>query len=398
MPDDFLLIGIDGGATKVSGWSVSAEKKDTFSLGKYHAAQSYRKVPGYIEDFTAVNIQKQLDEFQSDDIQPTDQEIQHGKTYTQSAAQVIQEIAEQSGYEKVLVGIGMPGLKTKDGRGIAVMANGPRNIQYCDRVEAILAEHNIELVQPIAHLGSDAFYCGLGEEYAKDGQFRQVENGYYLGGGTGTADALKLRGELVSLDDIKSWFVKTWEMQNAEGLSLEKCASAKGIQEIYGQYRTIDLNELNRREIYPPQIRESALQGEKAALQTFQTVTRNLAALIYERITTLYLGWQGQFDFINPNKPQPEKTHPYHGLLLNAIIIGQRLGELFHAAEGDDILWKPFFDRLTDLIVNSKDLDKTAKLHYCPDGHFLKSLLKTSKLREAPALGAGIDAYLSWHQ
>ncbi len=396
MPDDFLLIGIDGGATKVSGWSVSAESKDTFSLGKYHAEQSYRELSGYIDDFESVNIQQQLDEFQSADIKPTQEEVQHGKTYTRSAAQVIIDIAERSGYQKVLVGIGMPGLKTHDGRGIAVMANGPRNIHYCNHVEAILKDHKIELVKPIAHLGSDAFYCGLGEEYAKEGRFRPVENAYYLGGGTGTADALKLRGRLVSLDDIKSWFVKTWEMQNEAGLSLEKCASAKGIQELYSQYSGTDLNALDRQGIFPPQIREAALEGEKPALQTFQTLTTNLAALIYERATTLYSGWQGQFGFVNPNKPQPESDHPYQGLLLNAIIIGQRLGELFRAAEGDDILWKPFFNRLTDLIVHSDDLDKTAKLHYCPDGHFLKSLLKTSKLREAPALGAGIDAHLSW--
>ena len=396
MNEDFLLIGIDGGATKVSGWSLNVEGENKFSLGEYNAILSYRDQDGYIEDFESVDIQKQLDEFQTDDIHPTDEEKQHGHTYIQAAAKVVKKLVEMSGINKVLIGEGMPGLKTRDGRGISVMANGPRNIHYCDEMEQILKEAGIKLIEPIAKLGSDAFYCGIGEEYATDGQFRQVENSYYLGGGTGTADALKLKGELVSLDDIKDWFVKTWELKDEDGLSLEKCASAQGIQSIYADYSGQTVQELNANEIYPLQIREKALQDNGAAAKTFETVTKDLAKLIYERISTLYSGWQGLFSFVNENKKAPSNQHNYKKTVFDSIIIGQRLGELFKEARDDNILWKPFFKKLSIQIKESEVLDDEAQKYYCPEGKFNEYLLKISKLREAPALGAGIDAYLTY--
>jgi len=396
MSDNFLLIGIDGGATKVSAWSIDVEGEDKFSLGEYNAVLSYSDQEGYIEDFESVDIQKQLDEFQSGSIQPTAEEKQHGSTYIKAAAKVVIQLSEKSGMNRVLIGEGMPGLKTRDERGISVMANGPRNIHYCDEMEKILEENGIKLVEPIAKLGSDAFYCGIGEEYATEGQFRPVDNSYYLGGGTGTADALKLKGELVSLDDIKDWFVKTWELKNEDDLSLERCASAQGIQSIYADYSNLTVKDLNKREIYPLQIREKALEHESAAIKTFETMTKNLAKLMYERISTLYSGWQGLFSFTNENKIEPGSEHPYHGTLLDSIIIGQRLGELFKVAKNDNIIWKPFFKKLSIQIRESQCLDEEAKSHYLTDGSFDEDLLKISKLREAPALGAGIDAYLTY--
>lgn len=396
MSEDFLLIGIDGGASKVSAWSIDVEGEDKFSLGKYNAVLSYNEQQGYIDDFKSVDIQKQLNEFKAGNIQPTEEEKQHGHTYIESAAQVVKQLVEKSGMNRVLIGEGMPGLKTKDERGISVMANGPRNIHYCDEMEKMLQEAGIELVEPIAKLGSDAFYCGIGEEYAVEGQFRKVENSYYLGGGTGTADALKLKGELVSLDDIKDWFVKTWELKNENGLSLEKCASAQGIQSIYATNSGQTVTELNNKKIYPLQIREKAMEGDSAALETFETLTKNLAKLIYERISTLYAGWQDLFSFVNENKVAPGSDHPYQGVLLDSIIMGQRLGELFKAAKDDNILWKPFFKKLSVQISESKCLDEKAKSHYFNNDSFDESLFKISKLREAPALGAGIDAFLTY--
>ena len=396
MSDNFLLIGIDGGATKVSAWSIDVEGEDKFSLGEYNAVLSYSDQEGYIGDFESVDIQKQLDEFQSGNIQPTAEEKQHGSTYIKAAAKVVIQLSEKSGMNRVLIGEGMPGLKTRDERGISVMANGPRNIHYCDEMEKILEENGIKLVEPIAKLGSDAFYCGIGEEYATEGQFRPVDNSYYLGGGTGTADALKLKGELVSLDDIKDWFVKTWELKNEDDLSLERCASAQGIQSIYADYSNLTVKDLNNKEIYPLQIREKALEHESAAIKTFETMTKNLAKLMYERISTLYSGWQGLFSFTNENKIKPGSGHPYHGTLLDSIIIGQRLGELFKVAKNDNIIWKPFFKKLSIQIRESQCLDEEAKSHYLTDGSFDEDLLKISKLREAPALGAGIDAYLTY--
>ncbi|MBN2281827.1 MAG: hypothetical protein JXQ65_14690 [Candidatus Marinimicrobia bacterium] len=395
MNNEFLLIGLDGGATKVNGWTIEANNEE-FELGKYHYGVSYQEFTGFSDKFIATDIQRQLKEFQSGKIKPGKKELRQGEAYVEAAAEVVLQLVRKSGLKKVLVGEGMPGLKTIDKRGIAVMANGPRIIDYCDQMEKILRDYNIQFLKPMEALGSDAFYCGIGEEYAREGQFKHMENSYYLGGGTGAADALKLKGHLVSLDNIKEWFVKTWEMKNKNDLSLEKCASAKGIQEIYGSFTDMTVAELNKKEIFPLNIREKALADEKEAIKTFEILAENLALLIYERITTLFAGWQGVFSFVNPNRAIPVRQHPYLGTLLDSIIIGQRLGDLFHVSKDDNLLWLPFFQRLSFLIMKSEVLDEEAKEYYCPGDSFNQKLLVISKLREAPALGAAIDAYLTY--
>ncbi|MFA4839994.1 MAG: hypothetical protein WC703_11035 [Candidatus Neomarinimicrobiota bacterium] len=395
MDKDFFLIGIDGGATKVNGWSIDVlDDGKSFAFGEFNAVKSYREIPGYIENFKPVDINIQLAGLAAGNIVPTEEELTQGKTYTQAVAQIIENIVRKSGKIRVLIGVGMPGLKTKDERGIGAMANGPRIVRYAEDIEAMLQIAGIELAEPISHIGSDAYYCGLGEEYAADGQFRNAENSYYLGGGTGAADAVKLRGEVVALDRIKDWFVKAWEMKSDEGRSVEKYVSSRGIQSIYADAVQKDITQIEEQKIYPPQIRDRALAGEPAACDVFRTLSSHIAVLLYERITTLYSGWQGLFQFVNPNRAIPSKTHPYHKSLLDSLIIGQRLGDLFDECRDDDLLWNPMMRQLSGLIAESTCLDEPAKRHYLANGRFRTELFKISKLREAPAIGAGIDAFL----
>src|SRR6056297_3264886 len=103
MKDDFLLIGLDGGATKISGWSIQPESEDKFDLGQYHAAISYHEQAGFIDNFVAVDIQKQLDQYQTGAIQLTEAEERHGHTYIEAAAKVVEKIGEESGRKKVLI-------------------------------------------------------------------------------------------------------------------------------------------------------------------------------------------------------------------------------------------------------------------------------------------------------
>jgi predicted NBD/HSP70 family sugar kinase len=396
MNKDLLLIGVDGGATKVSGWNVNVEEsEEAFVLGNIHSEKSYREMDGYISDFKPVDINTQLSQMQSNSISLTEEEKIQGKVYIEATAEVIKSIVKDSGINSVLIGIGMPGLKTKDQRGIAAMANGPRIINYCNYLENLLYQAKINVITPIAKIGSDAYYCGLGEEYAREGQFKDVICSYYLGGGTGAADAIKIDGKLLSLDDIKDWFVKTWEMKTEGGCSLEKYVSSRGIQLIFGELAGMGLESLNKQKIYPTKIRERALNGDKNAIKTFEKVTKYLALLLYERITTLNAGWQDIFSFVNPHRQNPSNQHPFIGRVFNSIIVGQRLGDLLEESRGDDILWNPLFDKLSNLILNSSVLEKGVKGHYCPQRRFSENLLKISKLREAPALGAGVDAYLS---
>jgi len=396
MESDYLLIGIDGGATKVNGWSIHHSDDDrTFELGEIQAACSYAEIAGYDDHFQPVNLNLQLEEMRQGCIRPTEAEIRQGVCYKRACAGVIETIARASGAERIIAGIGMPGIKTADQRGIAAMANGPRMIDYAADIESYLDAQGVRLLRPISHIGSDAYYCGLGEEYARDGQFRDIANAYYLGGGTGAADALKLNRQVVSLDEIKHWFVKAWELQSDTGLSLEKYVSSKGIQELYAGFSGQTLVSLNDAGIFPPQICERARQTDDAAAETFKQVAYYLARLLFERIVTLFAGWSGLFGFINPNRVAPEAAHPFRGTLFDRLIIGQRLGDLVRNSISIDVLWNPMIAHLSAWIADCPALSPVAKAHYLEPPLGIAGRISISNLREAPALGAGIDACLS---
>ncbi len=392
MSQKFTLIGIDGGATKVNGWILNyTENPLSFSLSDFNAEKKYSELEGHISDFTPVALQTQLQEMESKKFNLTADEKQQGNTYTQSCADVIETLVNKKKNNQIIVGIGMPGLKTENKRGLSALANGPRIPQYSDRVEQILKEKGIEFLSPIAHIGSDADYCGIGENYADGGGFKDVYNAYYLGGGTGAADALKLRGELVPLDKTKPWLAKTWEFKNESGISLERYASASGIQFIYSSKSGISTEELNNQEIYPPQIAEKAINGEDAAAEAFKDISKYLALLFYDRITSLYCGTQNLFEFVNPKRDSLSNEHFYINDTFERIVIGQRLGDLMSSVSGTKVLTIPLQKMLNQYIKDSDCLSNSVKDHYLN-----KDFLFFSKLREAPALGAGIDAYLSY--
>ncbi len=392
MGQDYLLIGMDGGATKISGWEIRrTDSGNLFRLGTFHSEKSYSEIPGFIPDFKPILITKQLEERDQGAIKPTDDERQQEAVYVEACAAVIEEIAHKSNCDSVLAGIGMPGLKTENRRGIAVVANGPRMIQYSDLLEERLRAAHITLKKPVQHLGSDADYCGIGENYAQDGLFRDIENGYYLGGGTGVADAMKLNDRLLPFDQAKEWIAKSWEMKNDDGISLERFASAGGIQSIYSEISGIPVSLLNQEGIYPLQMADRAAAGEMSAIQTFERVAENLALLFLERVTTLYTGWQNIFSFVNAGKPALSPKHPYNGSRFERILVGQRLGELFDSENGCTFLKNPALDRFRAMLEEQRDLPQEIKDHYSDTG----TVFRTSQLREAPAIGAGIDAFLS---
>lgn len=388
-----ILVGIDGGATKVSGWQVIVNEEDrTFKLGNLSSSKSYDEIPGFVADFEPVPIPDQLSQMDAGNIQPTTAEKKQEAVYVEASAAVVEDLFEKNSGKKILVGIGMPGLKTEDRRGISVLANGPRMIHYAELLEKRLSQKNIELLSPVHHLGSDADYCGIGENYAAEGLFRSVQNAYYLGGGTGVADAMKLYGELLPFDLIKDWLAKTWEMKSADGRSLERFTSVGGMQAVYAEISGKKVSELNEQGVYPLQIAKLAAKGDSAARKMIELAVENLGMLFFERITSLYSGSLGVFQFVNPNRPQLNKEHHYMGSVFDCVIVGQRLGELFDSGFGKQVLRNPVITSLSVLISNSKDLSAEAKVHYSD----LNNIIQISKLREAPALGAGIDAYLTY--
>jgi len=393
MKEKNILIGIDGGATKVSGWVVHRDADSgQFTLSSENVQRAYRDFSEFIPGFEPVDIKTQLAQMNGE-ILLTEEELRQGSVYTRCAAEVIIELLKRYDGRRALVGIGMPGLKTLDRRGIAALANGPRMPRYAADIEKHIEASGLSLQQPISHLGSDADYCGFGEEYSAEGLFAGVENAYYLGGGTGVADVLKIRSAVTAFDTVKPWMAKAWEMKGEDGLSLERYASAGGIQHIYSLKSGLSVEELNRLQIYPPVILQKALSGEGAARDTLQAVARNIAALIYERLNTLYSGWADSFTFVNPARGPLEAKHDYLGTVLDRIILGQRLGDLMEESRGSGLLWDVMTETLQSLILGHSD--EAFRRAYAPAAELKPGLIQVSRLREAPAIGAAVDAWLS---
>jgi len=388
-----VIIGVDGGGTKVTA-GIIEKHRNIFSLNKSSSNRYYLENPDFDLGFSPISMSNQLRELQANDIKPTTAEIAQSKSIINSFRDVILELKINS---PVLIGIGMVGLKTPDNRGIGAMVNGPRMPKFCAHLEQLLQDAKVRLKCPIRQLGSDADYCGIGEEYGNGGMFKDVQNAYYLGGGTGTADALKLNGKLIPFDDAKSWIAKTWEIKNDQNISLETYASAGGILSLYSNFAKIALKRLRQDSVYADIILSRALDNEEAALLTFAEVSTNMAKLIFERLETIYNGWQNRFEFLDPGHDELIVNHPYRKTLLDRIIIGQRLGKLLDKSREPMLFWEPFQRDLYNNIEQSKTLTLEAKDHYLDGNNIKQNLIMASQLDHAPVLGAGIAATHNIH-
>ncbi len=393
MKDKPIIIGIDGGASKVSARVIEISDDNKFSLGKHNSVKEYANYPEFQKDFKPLELKIQLSQISNNNIILTKGEESQTIAYYAAFIDAIDEIVQSNESKELLLGIGMPGIKSEDKRGIIAMANGPRLPLFASEIEQRLNKKNISLAMPIQKLGSDADYCGMGEEFAENGAFRELDNVYYIGGGTGAADALKLNGKLISFDECKSWLAKTWELKDVSGKSIETFCSARGIQSIYGSIKGISQTELVNNKIFLEQILDLAIGGEAEALTTWEIVTKNIAELIFERISTIYSGWQNNFEFINLNREELDSNHKFRGTLFDRIVIGQRLGNVFKNKSAHSIIVEPLLNHLSELIENSVSLNDSAKSYYLTNGQFKNNIIVTSQLREAPALGAGIDAW-----
>ena len=128
----------------------SASGIPTLALGPASASFLYDRARG----FRPVPMPPQLLAFQKGAIRPGGLEGAQARLWLESSARAIASVAEEAGKTRARIGICMPGLKTADGRGIAVMRRGPRIPDYLDRLEALLAEGGLTLERPIARVST----------------------------------------------------------------------------------------------------------------------------------------------------------------------------------------------------------------------------------------------------
>ena len=385
---EYIIIGIDGGGSKVSAGIIESSDLSTFTF-KSLSQQFYNERSEFNSDFSPVAMDIQLNEYNKEEYNITKDEVLQGNAIIESFHNSIINLNIK---KPILMGIGMVGLKTKDLRGIGAIANGPRMPKVCIQLENALNKSNIHLHKPIQYIGSDADNCGIGEEYGKDGLFKDIQNAYYIGGGTGTADALKLKNELIPFDSISPWIAKTWEILNENNISMEQYTSLQGIQSIYSSYSEIPINKLCDESIYANEIFSRALENEQASLLTCADITKYMSILIVERIETVFSGWQNNFELLNPKHSVLDNNHPYKNNLLERIIIGQGLGKLFHLSKNTPLLWDPLHNNIYNMIQKSRVLPSKAKKKIFENGTLKKGFIMTSNLDNSAILGAGITA------
>ena len=231
------------------------------------------------------------------------------------------------------------------------MANGPRIPYFCDQIQKTL---NLE--HPIQRLESDADMCVWGEEYAENGAIRSVKNAYYLGGGTGTADGLKIKGNLIPFDDASNWIAKSIELKMSDGPSLETYASMSGINTL----------------------RQFITDSEIGTV---------LGALIFERISTIYSGWKNPFSLSR----KLQTDHPFQNTFLDRIVIGQRLSEFLQSEDGESIR-HAMMDSLKKECSNA---DIAISNYYLIDCEFDRKRIFMSNLRAAPIIGLGAKVWIT---
>ena len=146
------IIGIDGGATKVSGARVEKIDDQTFDLLKPIKEIQYSENQSYSSDFEPLTLQEQLKE-----VSLSNAEYKQSQVYIECIIKIIEQLIDK---EPLPIAIAMPGIKTEEKRGVKAMVNGPRIPNLCEELEKRLL-----LNKKTLSIESDAVMCALGEQF-----------------------------------------------------------------------------------------------------------------------------------------------------------------------------------------------------------------------------------------
>ena len=179
MADSYIL-GIDCGGTKVMAQSVRYNSRTGLvSPGEFQLEVNYSDSPKWNSKFIPVHLDLQRQEFSEGNIYLTQPEIDQGDVIVET----IQDIISKSELDSI--GLCFPGIKND--HGVVIMANGPRIPDLVDRI------------QGIGSIPHDSDCCVLGEWKSTVGKLQDCDNAVYIGGGTGIADGIILKGKMKNM-------------------------------------------------------------------------------------------------------------------------------------------------------------------------------------------------------
>lgn len=374
-----LHIGVDGGATEVKVHEILVLEREAgvrLDLGPASASVLY----DHVARFQPVPMAQQILEAQRGELQLSAAELEEGRQVLDAFVRALTSVAEQSGRRRVRIGICLPGGKSSDGRGVIVMRNGPRLPNFLPELEAALLRAELELAAPIPALLSDGDACAHGENLALGGLLAEVPNGYYLGGGTGLAEAFKLEGQVVGMDALRPWLRKAWQFEDPHARSFEDLASARGINERYAE--RVGGPERVGSEEYP----EARVPlGDPDAEAVLREAGETVARLFFARCVALQSA--EKLPRVRGAERAPRSAFKLKpGCVLQRVVIGQQLGRLVADPALSAVLREPLEAELARLILESGD--GWLAQNYLEGRAIRPGLIAPSLLRAAPALGA----------
>jgi len=357
--DNRIIIGIDGGATKISGALIKQIDENTFTIFGDTYTTFHTENPIYDLQFQSVELNIQNEDTNNPNLKISEEK--QGLAILENFENLITDIIGHLKGKKPWIGIGIPGIKSKNKRGVVVAQNGPRIPRFLDILEHRLTLNGFKY-HPISKLENDSDCCGMGELFGESGSFREIKNGIFIGLGTGVSDAILLNGSLISFDNIESWMPKTWQLKNREGIPIESIISYKGLINQYSALKNIPFPKLVNEKNFP----EKFLKSENTNVIKSKFI-ETMSHLILQRIESLF-----------------SKKLNYH---FDKIVLGLRFVPLLN--EIPELL-KDISDSVKHRITNSSILNQVSKNYYLEN-----DTIVVSKLPHAPVIGAGVCAYFN---
>jgi hypothetical protein len=205
--------------------------------------------------------------------------------------------------------------------------------------------------------------------------------------------------------------MKSWQIPSTGdvGRSFEQLVSAASLNRIYADLRVAaglrtgrsDADDQDSGAVFPE---SAALQGDSLAIACLGSTARFLAELIFERLWTIKNGRANAPDRGGPYA-RLDPNHEYRGTLLDRVVIGQRIGQIYGGPAYKTVFADHVNAHLAAFISTCGDEQMaSAYLSETPlppregaGGGFSTAsvrpgLLRPSHLRAAPALGAAIAA------
>lgn len=164
------------------------------------------------------------------------------------------------------VALAFPGLRTPDGRGIAVWSNGPRLPDLLEALGRRLGSRSIthEIDGPAG---------ALGELHGAGGALRDTRNAWYVAGGSGLAEAAIVDGEVVFLADTS--LPQAWQLVGEPG--------GRTFEDLLAPRRVDEEWERLAGTVAPGFPEQRAAAGDPLARAFLDTLAERLAAYLDRR-------------------------------------------------------------------------------------------------------------------